>query len=241
VVAEGYLPEPVTPKLVVNPARIHDLVVRMKRGGTLKGVVLDHTGKPVSGAELFLQGVEFGERAGEKLRPKSNFVTDANGRYAITGIGTGERRLVVSSPSLLAWIVTANDANQELTVRLPQPAALSIRYEIEDAPQVGEFRLELMTWGEMPHWNGSASVQLEPKAQNGKTITVSGLPPGVYDLTRTKTWFIGARGISFPCDRKTITLQAGKTAEAAFVRKGGASLTGQVEGLKEANLPGAFN
>jgi len=122
VVAEGYVPEPVTPKPLVSPVQVHGLVVRLKRGGTLKGVVLDRAGKPVSGAELFLvaagaPGVELGERTDETPRAKSTYVTDANGRFAISGVGAGEQRLVVSSPSLLAWLVAANDAKQDLTVR----------------------------------------------------------------------------------------------------------------------------
>ena len=59
VLAAGYLPQPVTPEPVTVPAEITNLVVRLNRGGTLQGIVLDHAGKPVAGAHVLLAGKGF--------------------------------------------------------------------------------------------------------------------------------------------------------------------------------------
>src|ERR1051325_8839744 len=52
VIADGYLPEPVTG--VMGQPPLNDMVVRLNHGGTLRRKIIDHEGKPAAGAMIYL-------------------------------------------------------------------------------------------------------------------------------------------------------------------------------------------
>src|SRR4051812_19703926 len=56
IIADGYLPEPVVG--VMGQPAIDDMVVRLSRGGTLRGTILDYDGKPAAGATVYLAGAQ---------------------------------------------------------------------------------------------------------------------------------------------------------------------------------------
>src|SRR5438552_12896708 len=54
IIAPGYVAQPITPQPLVVPTEAKNLVVRMKKGAKLNGVVLDYQSKPVAGANVYL-------------------------------------------------------------------------------------------------------------------------------------------------------------------------------------------
>jgi hypothetical protein len=240
VVAGGYLPEPVTPKPVVWPARLTNLVVRLKRGGELHGIVLDHTGKPVAGANVFLTGVApLSLTDGKDGHFKgSTAATDAEGRFALRGAGTPGERVVVSADTLQFWFAPEAEPGKELKITLPEPATLIVCYDIPDDVPKTQLRLQLKTW-ELSHVKEVTCIQ-EPTVMNQSRIVLTNLAPGTYDLARPKMLRVGTEAHGLFCDRLTVVLQAGQTQRVDFVRATGHPIRGEVVGLKDANAPVAF-
>ena len=111
VVAPGYLPQPIFDKPSPPSTKtIENLVVRLKRGGSVAGRVLNHDGTPAAGATVFLISAESSPwiRDGKAWRwlmesmndkPKlveeemaNRTIADAEGRFTLYGIGTGANR-----------------------------------------------------------------------------------------------------------------------------------------------------
>lgn len=240
VLADGYLPQPVTPKPPAAPASETNLEVHLSRGIEVRGRVLDHAGKPVKGT-VFLAGnqmLTLTDGLAEHFRG-SQATTGKDGRFALSGAGTGKEKIVVSTASLHVWLAPVGKLGEDVTIRLPEPAKLALAYDIEGDAKVGEFRLELKTW-DMPQWRGAVMSVRKPKVPNGGEAPVEGLTPGVYDLVRMKQLRVGDTGRGVLCDRATLRLEPGRTQRADFVRKTGSPITGDVLGLKAAGAPGAF-
>lgn len=236
VLADGYLPEPVTPDPVVSPANIADSVVRLKRGGELRGIVLDHARKPVVGARVFLTGTQRLELTDGKpnwVFKGSTATTDAEGCFALHGVGgTEQKRVVVSADSLQCWPVPELEPGQELKITLPQPATLIVRYDIPDDVPKAQLRLQLMS-----SVNNVTCLQ-EPTVANQGQIILTNLAPGNYDFTRTKTLRVGGESHGIFYDLLTVVLRAGETQRVDFVRATGHPIQGEVSGLKD--VKGAF-
>jgi hypothetical protein len=117
---------------------------------------------------------------------------------------------------------------------------VTIAYDIEGAAKEGVVRLELKTWN-MPDWRGVVQTVSYVKCPNGQTVDVGELAPGEYDVFRwIETLVLGDGGHSGMLDRGTLKVESGKAARLEYVRTKGCPISGQVAGLKEAGLPGAF-
>jgi hypothetical protein len=242
VLADGYLPQPVVPDEVVEaPAMWINLVVRMRRGGEARGRVLDHAGKPVAGATVYLAGNQMLNLMDGKAEhfSGSTAMTDAQGRFALSGGGTEKNRLVIASAALAVWTAAVPEAGKEATIKLPEPAALKVRCDIPGAGGQTRLHLHLKTW-EMEGWKQFVDARRYLDVPNPGEPTFAGLTAGSYDLARTKDLRVGDRGQGVFLDRRTITLEPGKTAVADFVRKGGHPIVGQLTGLKDTGVAGAF-
>jgi hypothetical protein len=215
---------------------------------SIRGRVLDHTGKPVAGAVVYLAGSKTIES--EKLvvwdgkppsLPGPAAETDQQGRFVLTRAGAQKNRLVVNSPGLVVWVVPLPEPGKEATITLPQPAALKIRCDIPGAGAQARFHLHLKTW-EMEGWKGLTDNRqyTELTVANPGDSVLGNLTPGPYDLARKKDLRVGDYGMGLFCDHRDITLDAGKTVEADFVRRAGQPILGQVVGLKEIGVAGAF-
>jgi len=86
ILADGYLPQPVTEPLTAA-ARISGLVVRLKRGFEIRGTVVDHNGMPVTSAKVYLTGsqpLDLVDGIPRSFRG-STAVTDGAGQFALYG------------------------------------------------------------------------------------------------------------------------------------------------------------
>jgi len=217
-----------------------------------RGRVIDYAGKGVSGAVVYLSSNQVLElcngknefHPGEPVTYSghtpcpyggSKAVTDKDGRFTLRLVG-GDRLIVVAGQ--LVWVARL-EAGKEQTIRLPQPGRVTIAYDIEGAAKEGDFRLQLMSW-DMPDW-GVVRTTLYVKCPNGQTIDVADLTPGEYDVCREiEPLRVGDLGIGGMLDRGKLKVESGKAAKLEYVRAKGCPISGQVVGLKEAGLPGAF-
>jgi hypothetical protein len=228
IIADGYLPEPI-PGMVVGQPPIEDLEVRLSRGGTVRGKILDHEGKPAAGATIYLAGAQpVSLRDGKpEYFAGTKTTTDAKGVFRMRGVSKEGGTLVVVAPSVRPWPVEVKNVDEELEVKLPEAGKLRVKYDIEGAAKEGLIHLHIKAW-EMPGWKGIDSMA-RPKVTNGGEVLIDHLAPGTYDLAR----YVEAGRSGFFCDRTTVIVEAGKTAEAEFVRKEGTAVRGRVTGLDE--------
>jgi beta-lactamase regulating signal transducer with metallopeptidase domain/uncharacterized GH25 family protein len=247
ILAAGYLPEPITPAPLKGPAETKGLVVRLKKGADLHGRVLDYAGKPVAGAMVISVGEQALEIADgrigkqtENLYQGSRTTTDADGRFVLGGCSRTGSRIVVAGPMLNAWLVPADQMAGDLTIQLPQPAGLTIHYDIEGSNQTASIFAELHTW-DMPGWKDvRLNVLHRVHCPQGGEIIISNVTPGTYDIARQRDLRIGDAGSGYLCDRTFLTLKPGEHAVVDFVRKTGQRVTGKVAGLEGTNCPGAM-
>jgi hypothetical protein len=242
LVADGYLPEHVVVPDDHPSGEV--FVVRLRRGNQIQGRVLDHTGKPVADAGIYLSNgqrvIELSEGP-HSMFQKPSVRTDEDGRFEISGGGEDSKSLFVAAPSLFVWRADVPRAGQEAAIRLPEPARLRIRYNIKGAPAEAQVRLELRTW-DIPGWKGAVNVERWVALKAGKDgLLIENLPPGVYDISRIKHLRTTSSGTDAMLDRNLeLTLESGKTGEYNFVRPTGAPISGEIAGLPGRDVDGVF-
>jgi RNA polymerase sigma factor (sigma-70 family) len=247
ILAPGYLPQPVFESDPPKGTRSAEVVVRMKRGLEILGRVTDHTGKPVADAAVFLAGSRPVSVTGGKAvrnadqtedKDVTRTTTDKDGRFTLHGSGGDDNRVAVSAPGLDLWVVPAPEPGLDLAIKLPEPGKLTIHYDIDGGPVTGTFLLQLKSY-EMPGWEGVQNLR-ELTADNHGKLVLENVTPGQYELTRTKTLRVGGMGRTVMCDRRTVTVAAGKSVDSDFVRDKGVTVTGQIPGMEGLGVPGAY-
>jgi len=131
-------------------------------------------------------------------------------------------------PALKAGAVYEN--KYLLGTSLARPVIAKHQVEValrEGATAVGTVHLQIKSW-EMPRFKGVDSMD-RPKVNNGSEIVIDHLAPGTYDLAR----YVEAGHHGLFADRTTVIIEAGKTAEAGFVRKEGTAVSGKITGIDE--------
>lgn len=225
IIADGYLPEPVT-AMMGQPA-IDDMVVRLSRGGTLRGKILDHEGKAAAGATLYLSGAQpISLRDGKpEYFGGSKAVTDEKGEFRLRGMPKDGATVFVVASTIRPWPVEVKNLEEPIEVKLPAPGKLHLKYDIEGAAAVGAIHLHIKSW-EMPAFKGVDSMD-RPKVNNGGEMLIDHLAPGTYDLARSLQ--AGNHGLF--ADRTSVIIESGKTTEASFVRKEGTAVSGKITGI----------
>ena len=244
IIAGGYVSQPILTELHKDGAlKITGLVIRLKRGRQVSGRVLDHAGKPVKDAGVYVVNPSIGnltggravEHDGEEDKKAVRVATDADGAFTVTGIGEDAQRIAITSSALDLWIVSVPEgdaAGDNLEIRLPQPGRLVVHYDIAGAPDKARLFMQLHTW-EMPGWRGVTNNRHDPIQQHVETV-LDNLPPGDYTIDRTKP--LGLKHEEAWLDRRTVKVESGKTAVIDFVRPKGAPITGQVVGLDQGEV-----
>jgi hypothetical protein len=227
VIADGYLPEPVVG--VMGQPAIDDMVVRLSRGGTLRGTILDYDGKPAAGATVYLAGAQpVSLRDGKpETFGGSTAKTDDKGVFKLRGMPKEASTVFIVAQSVRPWPVEVKNLDEPIEVKLPEPGKLRVKYDIEGAAAEGTIHIHIKSW-EMPGWNGVDSYD-HPKVKNGGEVILDHLAPGIYDFARSVQ--AGNHGL-FP-DRTTVVIESGKMAEAGFVRKEGTQVSGKIVGVDE--------
>ncbi len=241
VLADGYVPGIVVAE--TEDGLVPELlVVRLERGEPVRGLVLDHLGRPVAGAKVFLAPptATYVTNGRTDIEGAGHLRTDAEGRFVLEG-GRGEDTppVVVLTPELHAWLTPVSEPGAELLIELPRPAELVVRYDVADDDALTRLRLQLKTW-EMADWKGVLECTERKTVENGGEVVFRGLTPGVYDFSRDKNLRVGELGFGAMCDRRTLTLAPGERKVVELTRPKGATISGEVLGLENTEAPGAF-
>jgi uncharacterized protein (TIGR03067 family) len=246
ILAAGYVSQPILTELPQDGGiTITGLVVRLKRGRQVSGHVLDHAGKPVKDAGVYVVLPSINSITGGKARDHDGaenknairVATDADGAFTVTGIGEDAQRIAITCAAVDLWVVSVpkgDAANDNLEIRLPQPGKLVVHYDIAGAPDKARLFMQLHTW-EMPGWSGISNNRHEPIQQHVETV-LDNLPPGDYTIDRTKPLGLKSMGEEAWLDRCTVKVESGKTTVTDFVRPKGAPITGQVVGLDQGEV-----
>lgn len=241
IVADGYLPQPVI--TAAPPADKDEIVVtiRLKRGPKVRGVVFDHTGKPLKNAAVFAIGPTglnlaggsavsaYGGNDGDVASVK----TDDAGRFEIEA---GEAKsLAVSHAQFDAWPATIPEKG-DLTIRLPEPARVEVEIDVDGADKESTVFYQLLT-SHMPEFVRLQSTR-DLKAANPGKLTLAALPPGKYQISRNVMNNLGQIGFGAMLDRQFFEVKAGETKAINFARKSGARVRGKVTLPADTKLMG---
>jgi beta-lactamase regulating signal transducer with metallopeptidase domain len=242
ILADRYFPQPV---LAAAPPADKDklqVTVRLVRvPERVRGVVLDHAGKPIKGAAVFavparglnLWGGQAWSRAPDGFKDDSArpVLTDEQGRFELP---TDDAiSLAVSHAQFDAW-PAAIPADGEITMRLPEPARVEINLDIAGANEESVIFYQLLShlvpeFAVGDRGGSIGRVQSErwvPIANPGK-LSLAALPPGHYQLCRQSALML---------ERKLFEIKAGEVKTFDFVRDKGARVRGRVTWPKDTEL-----
>ena len=262
ILADGYVPQPVLSGAPPAGKDRIEKVIRLKKGRIVRGRVLDHLGKPVTDASLFAvrpNGMTLaGGRAvnsydGEEDRTVRGAKTDSEGRFELAvGVASSKDRpagdppesaaarpgLAVSSPALDAWPVPLPEGDAEAVIRLPAPAKVEIRYDIEGSDEEASVFLQSLMH-DVDAWKGFEIIRHVSIRNQGRIELIS-LPPGRYQFARSRMLRHGNIGQGHFLDRQFVDVVSNKTTTVSFVRTTGARLTGSVEWDEGTKLTGVI-
>ena len=262
ILADGYVPQPVLSEAPRAGKDRIEMVIRLKKGRTVRGRVLDHLGKPVKDASLFAvrpNGMTLaGGRAvnsfdGDEDRTVRAAKTDSEGRFELAvSVAPGQARpagnppataaatpgLAVSSPALDAWPVPLPEGDAEAVIRLPRPTRVEIRYDIEGSDEEASVFLQSVMH-DVDAWKGFEIIR-HLSIRNQGRIELTSLPPGRYQFARSRMIRHGNIGQGHFLDRQFVEVVSDKTTPVSFVRTTGTRLTGSVEWDEGTKLTGVI-
>ena len=237
-------------------------MIRLKKGRTVRGRVLDHLGKPVKDASVFAvrsDGMTLaGGRAvnsfdGEEDPTVRGVKTDSEGRFELAlNVAAEQRRpagdppasagptpgFAVSSPALDAWPVPLPEGEAEVVIRLPPPTRVEIRFDIEGSDEEASVFLQSVMH-DVDAWKGFEIVRQFPIRNRGR-VELTSLPPGRYQFARSRMLPHGNIGQGLFLDRQFVEVVSEKTTPVSFVRTTGSRLTGSVEWDEGTKLTGVI-
>jgi hypothetical protein len=235
ILADGYLPQPVITSAPPADRDEMEVVIRLKRGPKVRGVVLDHTGKPLKDAAVFALGPTGANlAAGQSADSQSEPVrTDREGRFELP-IGEA-KSLAVSHAAFDAW-PAAIPASGDVTIRLPMPAKVEVELAIDGADKESVIFLQLLTEGRKEF--AGLRLEREVKISNPGKLTLPALPPGRYQLCRMVMNHLGEIGFGGMLDRQFFEIKAGESKSIDYVREKGARVHGKVTWSADTKLMG---
>jgi hypothetical protein len=230
IVADGYIPQPVLTSAPPPDQDNIEVTIRLKRGPTVRGVVLDHAGQPVKDAAVFAIGpTSLNLAAGQAWRHDGNddkarpVRTDEQGRFELP---TGEAKsLAVSHAHFDAW-PAAIPPSGEVRIQLPEPARVEIELDIEGADEKSVIFYQLLAH-DVPEFAGLQSSR-EVQITNPGKLLLDALPPGKYQLCRNVMNRLKGVGMGAMLERRYFELQPGEKKVIRYVRDQGARVRGKV-------------
>jgi hypothetical protein len=262
ILADGYVPQPVLSEAPPAGKDKIEKVIRLKKGRTVRGRVLDHLGKPVKDASVFAarpdgmtlaQGRAVNSFDGEQDRTARGAKTDSEGRFEMAvSVAPGQGHaagdppaaasatpgLVVSSPALDAWPVPLPEGDAEAVIRLPRPTRVEIHYDIEGSDEEASVFVQSVMH-DVDAWKGFEIIR-HVSIRNQGRIELTSLPPGRYQFARSRMIRHGNVGQGHFLDRQFVEVASDKTTPVSFVRTTGARLTGSVEWDEGTKLTGVI-
>jgi hypothetical protein len=264
ILADGYIPQPVLSEAPPAGKDRIETVIRLKKGRTVLGRVLDHLDKPVKDASVFaIRPIGMTLAAGKAVNSYDDqedktvrgVKTDAEGHFEISvgeaaapdktatdgsaAPAAGKKPgLVVSTPALDAWPAPLPEGDAEAVIRLPSPTRVEIDYDIEGGEDEATVFLQSVMH-EVEAWKGFEIIRRIPVPNQGR-VELSSLPPGRYQFARSRSLRHGNIGQGHFLDRQFVEVVSDKTTAISFARTTGARLKGSVEWDEGTKLTGVI-
>lgn len=262
ILADGYIPQPVLNEAPPAGKDRIETVIRLKKGRTVRGRVLDSLGKPVQDASIFAVrpigmtlagGLAVNSFDGEEDRTVRAAKTDSQGRFELAvSVAAGQARpaddppasagtrpgLAVSSPALDAWPAPLPEGDAEAVIRLPAPTRVEIQYDIDGGDEEASVFVQSVMH-DVDAWKGFEIVRHIAIPNRGR-VELTSLPPGRYQFARSRMLRHGNIGQGHFLDRQFVEVGSDKTTPVSFVRTSGARLIGSVEWDEETKLTGVI-
>jgi hypothetical protein len=235
IIADGYIPQPVVTSAPPADKDAIDVVIRLKPGPKVRGIVLDHTGKPLKDAAVFALGpTGVNLSAGRANESEASSVrTNADGTFELA---IGEAKSVaISHASFDAWPAAIPEKG-DLTIQLPEPARVDIDLNIDGADKESVIFYQLLTEGR-EEFKG-LRLEREVKIANPGKLALASLPPGRYQFCRMVMNNLGELGFGGMLERQFFELNAGETKKLDFVRETGARIRGKITWPTDTKLMG---
>ena len=195
---------------VMNGRDVKSYVVDLAPEQTVTGVVLDGADRPVAGAEvrvsdaMGMDGQSYGTLA---LSVK----TDTQGRFTIAGLPRGHCSLRFTAQGLHpVWNPKPfSSSAKDIVLRAGSAGAVKGRVVgANGTPRPNsQINIQDAAGNKVGTWGGSMNVKADG------TFSFENVPVGKYVIA-TKPIFLP--GMPLPAEAKTITVEAGKTAEVEF-------------------------
>ncbi len=240
VLVDGYIPQPVLTKAPKPDDQELNVELRMKRGRVVTGRVLDHQGQPIDGATIYPVGptginVYQGQAYhswGDPDDQARGVVTDKQGRFELPAGDV--KNVVVTCRSFNAWPATVpENAEEELVIRLPEPARITVTVQVEGSEKKDEIFYQLLMF-DVPEFKGVESTRRVPLPESGELV-LEGMTPGKYQICRTRSMRYGEMGNSAMLNREFLEVRPGEEYQYKVVRPNGARVTGVVSWPEVAN------
>ncbi len=224
-------------------------------GVTVSGRVLNHRGEAVAGADVLLLGNEQltvwadpGQEEGQvrynlstrPTDPTAAIKTDAGGRFSLRRHTSSADRIVVVCQQMLLWKVTHEKVidSKNVEITLPEPIALTIHSDIPEKSAMQEFWI-VCRMSDRVDWKSDSILYRQIKVPNPGEKTLQPLPPGRYAVERINFTPQGSKSnrVSMAmCERRLLSVAAGKHTDVTFDRKVGRRIEGRVRGLENLKL-----
>jgi protocatechuate 3,4-dioxygenase beta subunit len=208
----GHAPACHAGQVAVRPGAVSRADITLHRGGAITGVITGPTGAPLQGATVFATG---------SAHRNGHAFTDAEGRYRIIGLPSGQYRVCVDTSQATdpdnptgdrvgcyqhktPVTVHTGSTHGQIDVRLRLGGAIAGR--VTDATGAGVADAEVDA-ASLPNFGGGGSAVTD---SNGD-YRITGLSPGSYEVCVST--FELAGGASEKCDHDGIDVQVGQTTD----------------------------
>ena len=130
------------------------------------------------------------------------------------------------------------EGDAEAVIRLPPPARVEIRYDIEGSDEEASVFVQSVMH-DVDAWKGFEIIR-HLSIRNQGRIELTSLPPGRYQFARSRMIRHGNIGQGYFLDRQFVEVVSDKTTPVSFVRTTGTRLTGSVEWDEGTKLTGVI-
>jgi hypothetical protein len=201
---------------------VDDLTLMLDITGAIAGTVVDPQGEPVEGAQVTAAPVPgggrmFGDPAQWRLRGLPDALSDAAGKFTVTGLAPGEYRVSAGTaragnPRAFRDGATARTGDSNVRLVLQADGSVKGRVEFADGSAPDTFTV------------GAQQIQ-QPFTGTGGTFVLDGLAPATYELVvrgpsfQTRSVEVHIEG-SRVTDAGTITVVRGRTVSGVVVAGG---------------------
>lgn len=212
---------------VSDPISAYLNITSEQAKGTVKGLKVDPSGKPLEGATICLFGsTSSGNATNDAIQ---RVTTGADGKFEFTNIAFGEYFVKeMSAPK--GYILNSTKYYVEIT-----SAGAVIEIEIENVPEIGSVQIIKTSSDGVFYAQGieftltgsNLNAPIKGKTDSKGCLTFSNLKPGTYTVTET------VPDKYFPQDPQTVTVKPGEIATVSFAN---VVKIGTVKGLKVDHL-----